>query len=209
MYSQDRSRRARGGSGRPSRIWREKKVSIERDFRFAARRSPVMRLLGLEDCGPELRAYIAFLVPTLLAPGPQGELRTGGPVVVGIRYNESFLTVPPIPWEVVCVLSPLNAFHPNIHAGNGLCLGSIPSGFSIEPCLHLTFAALVLQSHNCVEWEGLNPVAAAFVREHACQFPLVPTGLYEAPPAAALSGMAPEGDDFLSSVISPLLAESP
>lgn len=209
MYLQDRSREASGGSGRPSRIWKEKKQSIERELRLAAGRSPVMRLLGLEDLGPEVRAYLAFLVPTLLTPGPHCEIRTGGPVVVGMRYTEPFLTVPPIPWEVVGVISPRNAFHPNLHAGNGLCLGALPAGFAIEPCLHLLFAALVLQSHNCVEWEGLNPVAAAFVRENAAAFPLVPTGLYEEPPPDALSGMTPAGDDFFSSFLFPPLEESP
>ena len=48
----------------------------------------------------------------------------------------------------------------------------------------MTWAALVfnMQVVDTVDWHGMNPAAAAFVRSHREMFPLTDRGLFEAPP---------------------------
>jgi hypothetical protein len=187
------------GSGyHETRAWRSKKQSILRDLEIESSRSPIFKVLDAVDLGPEIRALSVFLIPTLVAPR-RGEVRTQGPVVVNLRYHQRWQDVPPLPWEPVTVLFPEDFFHPNAHLGGGLCLGSPPAGIPMEAIIHLTFAALTFQSANPIEWQGLNPAAAGFVRRQADAFPLVPSGLYEAPPDHLLRplGIPPPASAFL------------
>ncbi len=183
---------------KPSKAWPLKVASLTRELVHVEERSPLLRVIrrptleGGDDAIPnsgEFRTIIGFEIPTLVrlaVPGEGGDPRVllAGPVLIGLRYAESFLDAPPIPWEIVTILGPPQVHHPNVHGGGGLCLGSPPAGIGMESILHLTFAALVLASHNTVEWEGLNSDAASYVRDHADRFPIVETGLFEAPPEA-------------------------
>ena len=178
----------RGPSPGCNRVWELKKGRLIRDLREVAGRSPVLKVLSIVDLSDEIRAIVVFWIPTLVYPR-NGEIVTAGPVVVGIRYHSSFLSAPPLPWGLVTVLEPKGFFHPNAGPGGGLCLGHPPAGIGMAPILHLTYAALTFASANCVEWEGLNPEAAQFVRSKAAAFPLVPTGLFETPPADLVAGL--------------------
>lgn len=162
------------------RAWRLKKETIRSDLRDAAERSPVLEVLDIFDFPDEIRAIVAFSVPTLVAP-KKDEVRVEGPVIVAVRYHASFIRVPPVPWEITTILHPLDVFHANIHLSGGLCIGKPPAGISMESILHLTFAAITLQSYNPVEWEGLNPIAADFIRRHVDSWPIVDSGLFEDP----------------------------
>ena len=172
--------------GAPSRVWRYKKQSIVAELRAAEERSPALDILELGERPDEVRAVLGLRVPTLVVP-ERDEVRLDGPVVVGLRYYEAFITRPPIPWEIVDILQPGNVFHANIHPSGGLCIGAPPAGISMEAILHLVWAAITLQSCNTIEWQGLNPRAADFIRRHADEFPIVSTGLFAAPdPQVAL-----------------------
>ncbi|MBI4584932.1 MAG: hypothetical protein HY717_13040 [Planctomycetes bacterium] len=156
-----------------------KKSSIRRDLEALAGRSPVLEIVDYLDSGPEVRAVACFQVPTLVQP-VNGQVWVAGPVLVGLRYHENFLSSPPIAWEVATLLGPPEAMHPNLSQAGGLCLGAPVAGFSME-ILHLIFAAISLQSYNCIEWQSLDLEASAFVRSHAHFFPIVSTGLFEEP----------------------------
>jgi hypothetical protein len=171
-----------------SRAWESKKKSLSEQLFSVAERSPVLSIEDLTDRGDEIRAIAVFRVPTLVFPR-EGKVRTAGPVVVGIRYLEAYMTEPPLPWGIVTVLQPFDFYHPNAApGGRGLCLGHPVAGVDLESVLHITYAAITLCSANCVEWEGMNPEAAQFVRSHAAEFPIVPTGLFERPPENLLIG---------------------
>ena len=162
-----------------SRIWRHKKQAMRDELYAVATRSPVLKVLGVAERPDELRIRLAFLVPTLVRPR-DGRLVTAGPVLCHVRYNESFLRTPPVPWELVRIFAPMDFYHANQRAG-GLCIGRPHAGINIEAILHLTYAAITLQSCNTVEWEGLDPEAAGFIRRRAAELPVVSTGLYEHP----------------------------
>jgi hypothetical protein len=174
--------------GPECKAWERKKGSITRQLLSVADRSPILSVVDVTDRGDEIRIMAVFQIPTLVVPR-DGKVRTAGPVVVGIRYLEAFMTEPPLPWGIVTVLQPFDFYHPNSSpGGRGLCLGHPAAGIDMESILHLTYAALTLSSANCIEWEGMNPEAAQFVRSHAAEFPIVPTGLFERPPAHLLIG---------------------
>jgi hypothetical protein len=187
-----------------TREWRLAKKSRLHELHVAAERSPILVPLSAVDHGAEVRFVVAFLVPTLVRPGPRGEVRTAGPVIAGIRYHEDFLSEPPISWEVACVFSPgADFFHPNARGAGGaqgVCLGHLPCAVGLEPILCMLYSGLVLAGGtvNTVEWEGMNPEAAAFVRERGAEFPIVPTGLYETPPPELFRPLHLAGLDLLA-----------
>ena len=176
------------------RQWDLKRQSILRELQEIDSASPVFDVLQVENRADEIRAIAVFKVATLVRPN-NDELRTRGPTITGIRYHKDFIRRSPIPWEIVTVLSPHDAYHPNSRSG-ALCLGRPPAGIAMKDVLHLTYAAITLQSFDAVEWHGLDAEAAAFVRRHVEELPLLETGLLEHPgqehiiPLDALGGLA-------------------
>jgi hypothetical protein len=165
-----------------NRVWELRKGMFRRELTEFADKSPVMRVVSAADFGPEFRALVRFDTETLVSP-PGGPVGRAGPVMVGIRYHERHLSEAPIPWELVSLLHPAFVFHPNVNAGGALCLGHPPPGVPLGLILHMTWAALVfnLRVVDTVDWHGLNPRAAAFVRANREMFPLCDRGLFEAP----------------------------
>jgi hypothetical protein len=165
-----------------NKIWTMKKQHLLRELDEVQKRSPVLRVMGTHDFGDELRVVALFETPTLTR-APDGVVRTEGPVTVGIRYHQRFLSEAPIPWELVTILMPRFPFHPNINLAGAMCLGHPPAGVSMKEILHMTWAGLVFNMRlmDAVDWHGLNPDAAVYVRANAERFPLTHRGLYEAP----------------------------
>ena len=163
------------------KIWDLKKRSLRQELEDVGRRSPVVQVVWVRDHGDELRAVVRLHTETLVRP-PGGPVGRGGPVVLGLRYHRRFLAEAPVPWEIVTVLAPSFPFHPNINPAGALCLGHPPPGISLTQILHMAWAAVVfnLRLVNTVDWQGLNPEAAAYVRAHKEDFPLTPMGLFEA-----------------------------
>jgi len=162
------------------RRWHMKKAKLRAVLQNFAARSPMMRLIAYNDLGEEIRAIVLFDTKTLVRE-PGGAVHLDGPVLAGIRYHQSFMSVAPIPWEIVTILSPPGVFHPNTHSGGGLCLGHPLPNISMEEILHTTWAAIVMNTKrlNVVDWQGFNPAAAAYVKAHLDQFPLTRRGLLE------------------------------
>lgn len=163
------------------RIWNLKRQSLLAELRELENRSAVLHVLEAQALAAEVRMLLLFDTPTLVRP-PDGVVRCQGPVVAGCRYHQRFLSEVPLPWEIVTIVSPRFVFHPNINPAGALCLGHPPPAVRLPEIMHMTWAALVfnLRLVDTVEWHGLNPQAAAFVRANQHRFPLDARGLFEA-----------------------------
>ena len=162
------------------RIWTMRKQKNLETLEQFSKTSPVMKLLDFEDLGDEQRAILQFETQTLVKlPGKDVELM--GPVMVGLRYHQSFQSQAPIPWEIVTILYPMAVYHPNVNFNGGLCLGHPPANVPLELILHMTWAALVLNTRlvTTTDWRVFNPAAAAYVRSQKDKFPLTDRGLLE------------------------------
>ena len=143
---------------------------------------PNLELLELGRLPAEVRAVLLLKTPTLVRlPGQAPVL--GGPVVVGFRYHEKWLSQAPVPWEVITILEPFDIFLPSVSPAGGLCLGHPPANFSVESVLHLTWAAVVVNMRitNTVDWQIFRPEAAAYLRSNKEKFPITRRGLMEPP----------------------------
>lgn len=168
-----------------SRAWDLRKVKLRRTLDDFAARSPNLKLHWSDDQGEELRAVVEFGTQTLVR-FPGDDVRLAGPVVCGIRYHKDFLSLPPIPWEIVTILEPRFVYHPNVNPGGGICLGHPMPNITMEEILHTTWAGLVLNTRlvNTIDWQVFNRHAAAFIRSAAPgKFPLTHRGLMEPPSA--------------------------
>ncbi len=169
-----------------SRVWQLRKEKIQEILKDFSQRSPVMSLLSLEDAGDEIRGVVQFETETLVKfPGREAAL--AGPVVAGIRYHALFQSQAPIPWEIVTLLFPMAIYHPNVSASCGLCLGHPTANVPMDLILHMTWAAIVLNTRlvTTTDWNVFNPQAAAYVRAHKDRFPLTDRGLLEPLPSRA------------------------
>jgi hypothetical protein len=162
------------------RIWTMRKDKNRQTLEEFANKSPVMRLIDFEDLGDEQRAIVQFDTPTLVKL-PGKDVERIGPVVTGIRYHQSFQSQAPIPWEIVTLLFPMAAYHPNINFNGGLCLGHPPANVPMDLILHMTWAALVFNTRlvTTTNWRVFNQAAAAYVRSRKDDFPLTDRGLLE------------------------------
>lgn len=169
-------------TGGLSRIWREKIASNERFIDDCVRRSPMMSCLGYMGFGAEWRTMLAMNMKTLVRDS-EGIVSREGPVVVGIRYNERFLSEAPHPFEIVAVLAPRGIFHPNCDRNAAMCLGHPAPGISMELIVNQVFAGLMFNMKfvNTRPGEIANRDAAMYVRANADQFPITRRGLFENP----------------------------
>jgi hypothetical protein len=164
------------------RIWEIKKLANERLVRDYAGRSPVMQCLGSMDFGEEWRTIVAFNTKTLVRD-KDGTVRRAGPVVLGIRYHERFLSEAPDPMEVVSVLQPSSIYHPNGSASGALCIGHPAPGIPLDLILHQVWAGLMFNMKivNTRPGQIVNPEAAIYVRSNAHLFPISTRGMFEQP----------------------------
>ena len=163
------------------RIWKLRKRSLLGELRELERNSAVLHVLETQELAAELRMLVLFDTATLVRP-PDGVVRCQGPVAVGCRYHQRFLSEVPMPWEIVSILSPPFVFHPNINSAGALCLGHPPPAVRLQEIMHMTWAALVFNLRDDVNQEtsGPKPQAASFVRANQHRFPLNACGLLEA-----------------------------
>ena len=100
-----------------SKAWALKSEHVVSEIqRLAA--GPNLRLLELGRLASEVRAVLLLKTPTLVCqPGQAPAFR--GPVVVGFRYHERWLSQAPVPWEVMTILEPLDIFLPSVSPAAG------------------------------------------------------------------------------------------
>lgn len=168
----------------PSRAWALKRQKVVEELK-ALCQGPNLLLLELGELPSEIRAVVLLKTPTLVCrPGQTPAFR--GPVVVGFRYHEKWLSQAPVPWEVITILEPFDIFLPSVSPAGGLCLGHPPANFSVESVFHLTWAAVVVNMRitNTIDWQIFRPDAAAYLRSNKDKFPITRRGLMEPPESA-------------------------
>lgn len=165
-----------------SRIWKAKKATLTRAAREFHGRSPALQLLGIDQRDDEWRSRWMMTTSTL-AQRADGTVHRAGPVVLGVRYHESFLSEAPHPCEIVTIMLPPRVFHPNATAGGTFCLGHPEAGLSLEFILSQAWAGLTLNMRavNTRGGDILNPEAAQYVRANAERLPLTEKGMFEPP----------------------------
>jgi hypothetical protein len=164
-------------------IWRHKLPRLIAVLQKYERASQVLEVFGIQEFPDELRAVVKLDTPTLVR-APDGRIAMAGPVVVGIRYNEQFLSTAPHPMEIATVLDPPGIYHPNAGRSGGFCLGKPVVGISMESILNQLWAAVTFNMSivNTISGEVVNREAADFVRANVHRFPLRHEGLLEAKP---------------------------
>jgi len=165
-----------------SKIWDQRKKTNDRVARDSAQQSKVLTFFGSADGGSEWRAMFAFDTKVLVKK-PDGSIAREGPIVIGVRYHEGFLSEAPHPFEIVTILNPFGVFHPNCDYTGAMCLGHPEAGISMELILNQVWAGLMLNMKvaNTRPGDIVNPLAAAYVRDRAHEFPITPKGLFEDP----------------------------
>ena len=174
----------------PSRAWALKRQKVVAEIK-ALCQGPNLQLLELGEMPSEVRAIVMLKTPTLVCqPGRTPIFR--GPVIVGFRYHEKWISQAPVPWEVITILEPFDIFLPSVSPAGGLCLGHPPANFSVESVFHLTWAAVVVNMRitNTIDWQIFRPDAAAFLRSHKEKFPITRRGLMEPPETAPATSAA-------------------
>ena len=164
-------------------IWIRKKKSLVRTLKDYSSRSPVMDLESFRDHGDEIRAVVKFFTNTLVT-SPDDSVRQEGPVAVGLRYHESFLSEVPHPLTIATVLVPSRVHLPNCFSPSGaICLGIVKVGFSFESILNQIWAGLNVHMDvtNTEPGQIVNKKAADYVRSRADEFPISDRGLFELP----------------------------
>ena len=161
--------------------WKLKSKNVLGELHDISAASPNVDLIEAGDFGSEVRAVLAFHTETL-AQRPGGQVvRYTGAVVTGFRYHRDFMSIAPLPTEIVCVLKP-RPFHPNIHAASGaICLGHPAPGITPREILFQVWSALTFQLRvaRLEPWQALNQEAAEYCRRCAARFPLTARGLFE------------------------------
>ena len=167
-----------------SRIFDLKKQRLAEVVRQYSAQSPVLKLKWIDDCLDEWRCVVEFNTQTLTIL-PDGEVSRAGPVQVGIRYHERFLSEAPHPFGIATVLTPFNIYHQNCAPTGAMCMGHPQPGLSLESILHQLWAGLTqnLNVASTVPGNVANGRAAEYVRTNASQFPITSKGLFESPDA--------------------------
>lgn len=170
--------------------WTMKLEANQETVRQFLQKSPILRLLGVQETADEIRWVFAFLLQTLVFRN--GTVQRDGPVAFGVRYHRSFLSQAPDPLEIVTILAPTRIFHPNASPITGaLCIGGgyATAGLGLDLILNVTFAGLVFNMKLVNTMNIVNPHAAAYVRDNANLFPLTPKGLFEDPEEDLKAGL--------------------
>jgi hypothetical protein len=163
-------------------MWQKKKASLNEEADDFHQRSPSLEQLDREDFGEEWRSMWLLKMNTLVQR-QDGRIHQSGPILLGIRYHQSFLAQAPHPCEIVTVLQPTRVFHPNCNLAGVMCLGVPQAGLSLDFVLTQSWFGLSfnMRKVNTLRGDILNPEAARFVRASAERFPLTEKGLFEVP----------------------------
>lgn len=95
--------------------------------------------------------------------------------VVGYRFGDEFLRGV-VPAQVVHLLEPANAFHPNVRAP-AVCLGPIAPGTPFVELLYRTYDLLTYRNFTPREDDSFDAAACAWARRNPERFPTDPRPL--------------------------------
>jgi len=114
--------------------------------------------------------YVArFDCPTMVREQGSITRRVGFDML--IRFPLDYLRSAPNPALVVALLSPRNAYHPNV-APPFMCVGNIAPGTSLCELIYQIFEIMTFQKLTPSEHDALNKDACSWARNHMDLFPL-------------------------------------
>jgi hypothetical protein len=135
--------------------------------------SDVLTLCPGPDAPPS--EYLArFDCPTMVWERGVATQQMGFDVL--IRFPADYLRSVPNPAFVVALLSPQNAYHPNI-APPFMCVGRIAPGTSLCELLYQVYEILTFHKLTPNEHDALNKDACSWARNHMDLFPLTSRSL--------------------------------
>jgi hypothetical protein len=154
---------------------------LEHQLREATRlnaESDIVRVIAVEGSPPE-RYVIDFHCRGLIRDA-DGTIRAADRFTCAAYFSDAYLRSVPNPFQVLTVLQPANAFHPNIaERAPFICPGRLPPGMGIVELTYQLWSLWTYRSYNLVD--GLNPDACRYARAHQSEFPLDPRPLKRAP----------------------------
>jgi hypothetical protein len=141
-------------------------VQLEKGTALAARSD----VLEIQPIGPPpVQAYVAvFEARGLVRQGD--EVAEARRLEVGVRFPRNYLREANAA-EVLTVLFPREAFHPNILSPL-LCPGFLRPGTSLPDLLHQVHEIWTWQNVNMNERDALNRMACAWARANRDRFPI-------------------------------------
>jgi hypothetical protein len=114
--------------------------------------------------------YVAEFDCNGLARAPSGEIVVASRFVVGISFSDEHLRKVE-PYEVLTLLAPRTAFHPNVSVPF-MCVGGIAPGTELVDLLYRCFELVSWQRVTAVEAKALDPVACVWARNHRHRWPV-------------------------------------
>src|SRR5579871_1580502 len=114
------------------------------------------------------RKFVAEFATRGLIWQPGDQIVEADHFVVGIYFGDDHLRRLN-PMQLVWLLSPPTAFHPNILFPT-ICVGHLRPGVGLIEVLYQVHSILSYQNSNTADF--LNPAAAAWAREHRDRFPI-------------------------------------
>ncbi len=164
-------------------VWRARKGAEAADLLRLAQIAPPGRLaIEQIDIEQSLRAVLLLRVPVSCRPDAANNLRVAPLAVLGLVYRREVLTQRLNGMSFIQVLSPHDAWHPNIaELGQALCLGTyLPVGIPVVQLVHMAYDALSLTTVTMDPYDvaGLaNAAAAEWFRQAPHWIPLTKTPL--------------------------------
>ena len=131
--------------------------------------SDVVTVLAAPGPRPPQRFIARFRGPTLVRE-ETAIARTDGFVVL-FQFPDDYLRSVTDAAQIVCLLEPANAFHPNV-AYPFVCIGHVAPGTGLVELIYQVYEMLGFQKMTPREDDALNPDACVWARRHMHLFPL-------------------------------------
>ena len=151
---------------------RIREAFLERQYRDALALnadSDIVTLTPVEGNPPD--RYVIDYRCRGLRRDVDGIIRPHDRFVVGVHLSDAYLKSIPNPVQVLTIMHPVGAFHPNIaERAPFICPGRLPPGMSIVELAYQLWELWTWRSFNLVD--SLNAEAARYGREHRSELPL-------------------------------------
>jgi len=136
-----------------------------------ATQSDLLDLVPL-DPPPLVRRYLAHFHCTGLVRTPSGEIAEAKQFAVGIAFPDEYLRWVE-PSQVLTLLSPRGAFHPNISdRGPFVCVGRMAPGTSLVDLLYQLHEIITYNKATVDERNAFNFDACQWARANAARLPV-------------------------------------
>lgn len=150
--------------------------------------SDIVSIIPVAGTPPD--RYIIELRCRGLARNAAGIIAPADRFVVMAHFSEDYVRSIPNPFQVLTVMHPAGAFHPNIaERAPFICPGRLPPGMGIVELTYQLWSLWNYRSYNLVD--GLNADACRYARAHQAEFPLDPRPLKRAAASFSVEAVSP------------------